>query len=53
MEDTTFILPASIQPVPQIISKIDVCLRLVPNNEAVGHIDNDNWAAAQQAMAGS
>jgi hypothetical protein len=49
----TFILPASIQPVPQIISKIDVCLRLVPNNEAVGHIDNDNWAAAQQAMAGS
>jgi hypothetical protein len=48
----TFILPASIQPTPQTISKMDVCLRLVPRNETVGHIDNDNWAAAQQAMAG-
>jgi hypothetical protein len=48
----TFMLPASIQPVPETISKMDVCLRLVPNNEAVGHIDNDNWRAAQQAMAG-
>jgi hypothetical protein len=45
-------LPASIQPIPQTISKMDVCLRLVPNNEVVGHIDNDNWQAAQQAMAG-
>jgi hypothetical protein len=50
--DPTFMLPASIQPIPQTISKMDVCLRLVPNNEVVGHIDNDNWQAAQQAMAG-
>ena len=48
----TFMLPASIQPVSQTISKMDLCLRLVPNNETVGHIDNDNWEAAQQAMAG-
>jgi hypothetical protein len=48
----TFMLSASIQPVPQTISKMDVCLRLVPNSQAVGHIDNDNWRAAQQAMAG-
>jgi hypothetical protein len=48
----TFRLSASIQPVPQTISKMDVCLRLVPNSQAVGHIDNDNWQAAQQAMAG-
>ena len=48
----TFILPASIQPVPQTISKMDECLRLVPNNEVVGHIDNDDWGPAQQAMAG-
>jgi hypothetical protein len=48
----TFILPASIQPVPQAISKMDECLRLVPNNEVVGHIDNNSWQAAQQAMAG-
>ena len=50
--EPTFMLPASIQPVPQTISKMEVCLRLVPNNEVVGHIDNDNWQAAQQAMAG-
>jgi hypothetical protein len=43
---------AGFQPVPQTISKMDVCLRLVPNNEVVGHIDNDNWQAAQQVMAG-
>ena len=48
----TFMLSASIQPLAQTISKMDVCLRLVPNNDAVGHIDNDNWRAAQQAMAG-
>jgi hypothetical protein len=48
----TFNLPASIQPVPHVISKMDVCLRLVPHNAVVGHIDNDNWMAAQQAMAG-
>jgi hypothetical protein len=48
----TFILPASIQPIPPTISKMDECVRLVPDNEAVGHIDNDNWASAQQAMAG-
>jgi hypothetical protein len=48
----TFILQASIQPVPQTISKMDECLRLVPNNEVVGHIDNNSWQAAQQAMAG-
>jgi hypothetical protein len=48
----TFNLPASIQPTPQTISKMETCLRLVPNNAAVGHIDNDNWQAAQQAMAG-
>jgi hypothetical protein len=51
-ERATFILPASIQPVPPTISKVEVCLRLVPNNEVVGHIDNDNWQAAQEAMAG-
>ena len=50
--EPTFMLPASIQPVRQTISKMEVCLRLVPNNEVVGHIDNDNWQAAQQAMAG-
>jgi hypothetical protein len=48
----TFILPAGIQPTPQTISRMDVCLRLVPHNAVVGHIDNDNWQAAQQAMAG-
>ncbi len=50
--EPTFRLPDSIQPVPQTISKMEVCLRLVPNNQVVGHIDNDNWMAAQQAMAG-
>jgi hypothetical protein len=50
--DPTFILPASIQPIRQTISTMDECLRLVPNNEVVGHIDNDNWQAAQQQMAG-
>ncbi len=50
--EPTFMLPGSIQPVPQTISKMQVCLRLVPNNEVVGHIDNGNWQAAQQAMAG-
>jgi hypothetical protein len=50
--EPTFILPASIQPIPQTISKMEECLRLVPNNEVVGHIDNDNWQAAEQAMAG-
>ncbi|HYK67137.1 MAG TPA: hypothetical protein VEV45_04265 [Streptosporangiaceae bacterium] len=48
----TFELPATIQPTPPTISKMDVCLRLVPNNAVVGHIDNDNWQTAQQAMAG-
>lgn len=48
----TFILPGSIQPTPPTISKMDVCLRLVPNNAVVGHIDNDSWQAAQQAMTG-
>jgi hypothetical protein len=50
--DPTFNLPASIQPIPQIISKMHECLRLVPNNAVVGHIDNNNWEAAQQQMAG-
>lgn len=48
----TFILPAGIEPTPQTISKVEVCLRLVPDNATVGHIDNDSWQAAQQAMAG-
>jgi len=48
----TFILPASIQPVPKTISKMQICLRLVPNNDVIGHIDNDDWATAQQQMAG-
>jgi hypothetical protein len=51
--DATFMLPASIQPIPQIISKMHECLRLLPNNDVVGHVDNNNWMAAQQAMAGS
>ena len=50
--DPTFNLPASIQPIPRVISKMDECLRLVPNNAVVGHIDNNNWMAAQQQMAG-
>jgi hypothetical protein len=50
--DPTFNLPDSIQPVPQVISKMDECLRLVPNNAVVGHIDNNGWMAAQQQMAG-
>jgi len=48
----TFILPAAIQPTPPPISRMEVCLRLVPHNAVVGHIDNDSWQAAQQAMAG-
>lgn len=48
----TFELPATIQPTMPTISKMDVCLRLVPHNAVVGHIDNDNWSAAQQALAG-
>jgi hypothetical protein len=51
--DPTYILPASIQPVPQIISKMDECLRLVPNNQVLGHIDNNDWQAAEQQMAGA
>jgi len=50
--EPTFIVPASIQPTPPIISKMHECLRLVPHNDVVGHIDNNNWQAAQQAMAG-
>jgi len=49
----TFNLPASIQPTPATIAKMDVCLRLVPNNNVVGHIDNDSWTGTQQAMAAS
>jgi hypothetical protein len=49
----TFNLPASIQPTPATIARMDICLRLVPNNNVVGHIDNDSWRSAQQAMAGS
>jgi hypothetical protein len=48
----TFNLPASIQPTPQVISQMDVCLRLVPNNEVLGHIDTNGWQSAQQQMAG-
>jgi hypothetical protein len=51
--EPTFIIPASIQPIPQIISKMDECLRLVPNNQVLGHIDNNNWQRVQQQMAGS
>jgi hypothetical protein len=50
--DPTYNLPASIQPAPQIISKFEECLRLVPMNYALGHIDNNNWQSAQQQMAG-
>jgi hypothetical protein len=52
-ERPTFNLPASIAPTPAIISTMDVCQRLVPNNNVVGHIDNDSWQSAQQQMAGS
>jgi hypothetical protein len=51
--EPTYVLPASIQPIPQIISKMDECLRLVPNNQVLGHIDNNGWQAAQQQMAGA
>jgi hypothetical protein len=51
-DEPTFNLPASIQPMPQIISKMQECLRLVPNNQVLGHIDNNNWATVQQQMAG-
>ncbi len=51
--EPTFIVPASIQPIPPIISKVDECLRLVPHNSVVGHIGNPSWRSAQQAMAGS
>jgi hypothetical protein len=51
--EPTFIVPASIQPTPQIISKMEQCLRLVPNNHVLGHIDNNNWRSVQQEMAGS
>jgi hypothetical protein len=50
--DPTYMLPASIQPVPRTISKMEECLRLVPMNYALGHIDNPNWQSAQQQMAG-
>jgi hypothetical protein len=50
--DPTYMLPASVQPVPQTISKMEECLRLVPMNYAVGHIDNPSWQSAQQQMAG-
>jgi hypothetical protein len=43
---------ASIQPVPQTISRVEECLRLVPNNQVLGHIDNDTWQSAEQALAG-
>ena len=52
-DEPTFIVPASIQPIPPIISKMDECLRLVPHNDVVGHIDNNSWQGVQQAMAGS
>jgi hypothetical protein len=48
----TFNLPPSLQPTPQVIAKFDECLRLVPNNQAVGHVDNDSWLSVQQQMAG-
>ena len=51
-DEPTFNVPASIQPIPQIISKMDGCLRLVPDNHVVGHIDNNSWQGVQQAMAG-
>ncbi|HTX84728.1 MAG TPA: hypothetical protein VME44_21270 [Streptosporangiaceae bacterium] len=50
--DPTYMLPASIQPVPQTISKMEECLRLVPMSYALGHIDNPDWQSAQQQMAG-
>jgi len=48
----TFNLPPGLQPTPQVIAKFVECLRLVPNNAAVGHIDNDSWMSVQQQMAG-
>jgi hypothetical protein len=48
----TYNLPASIQPTTQVITKMDVCLRLVPNNQVLGHIDNSGWESAEQQMAG-
>lgn len=51
--EPTFSLPSSIQPIPQIISTMNVCRRLVPDNQVVGHIDNPSWMSAQQQMAGS
>jgi hypothetical protein len=48
----TFDLPSSIQPTQQVIAKLDECLRLVPNNAVVGHIDNDSWSSVQQQLAG-
>ena len=47
----TFIVPASIQPVPAVISKMYACQRLVPHNFVGGHIDNDNWQSVSLAMA--
>jgi len=52
-ERPTFELPASILPTPTTIAEMHVCLRLVPDNNVIGHIDNDNWGSAQRAMAGS
>jgi hypothetical protein len=52
-ERPTFNLPASIQPTPAIIATMDVCMRLVPDNDVVGHINNNSWQSAQQQMAGS
>jgi len=36
----------------QVIATLDECLRLVPNNAVVGHIDSPSWQSAQQQMAG-
>jgi hypothetical protein len=47
----TFIIPASVQPTAQVVSRMYECQRLVPNNEVGGHIDNDSWQSVSQEMA--
>jgi hypothetical protein len=48
----TIDLPSSVQPTQQVIATLDECLRLVPNNAVVGHIDSPSWQSTQQQMAG-
>jgi hypothetical protein len=50
-DEPTFIMPASLHPTAQIVSRMRECQRLVPHNAVGGHIDNDSWQAVSGEMA--